>query len=76
MPVAGDREMAEILGVAAVAAYMVSRMTEQLLWSGSHIVTRVCAFITIVLVVLARAVSIRSHNILPIIRGWAGSIGG
>jgi hypothetical protein len=38
-------------------------------------VTRVCAFITIVLVVLALAVSIRSHNILPIIRGWAGSIG-
>jgi hypothetical protein len=68
--------MAEILGVAAVAAYMVSRMTEQLLWNGSHVVTRVCAFITIVLVVLALAVSIRSYNVLPIIRGWAGSIGG
>ena len=60
--------MAEVLGLAALAAYMIARMMEQLLWRESHALTRVFALLTIVLVVLAAVVGARAYNVVQMLR--------
>ena len=60
--------MAEVLGFAALAAYMIARMMEQLLWRESHPLTRVFALLTIVLVMLAAVVGARAYNVVQMLR--------
>jgi len=67
--------MAEVLGFAALAAYMIARMMEQLLWRESHVLTRIFALLTIVLVVLAAIVAVRSYNVIPLVRSWLPPLG-